>query len=1087
MNDRVPTRRLTAMIAGLLLGIAGQAWADPDEAWISRAPLPIDIRPLLVVVLDSSAAMAERIEVAAPYDALVDYSAAASGPVRCDPARVYWRRGPGPAPDCRSMGGLALDSTSATSGMRCNAARGALERHGFFVASRAAQWQPVAGAGHWDSLRADSMGAVECRSDRGLHGSGPGRWYATDGRQGPWSEVPAAEVNWDAAPHGDSYIFYTGNFLNYLGSTRSVEASIAEAAAASLVSAVDATDELDVALVRVSDRGPGAGGGFVALAPLPAAAAAARLPALLAGWTASGPAPLAGALIETVTWLSGAEIRYGADARMDAAALDAQNPARYQSPFTNPCRPVTIALATAGRPSQDQDAGLRAGGLPGFDESTGGCGANCLPALAQWLLRADLRSDLPAPQSAPVTWLVPSPLPAIVAEAKNSTGGKVAYAQDPLAFANVIARSFQRDAALAAPAQLSAASLLHADESSHAPAVIYALSMPQARQRWTGNLLRYGLRASASALEAPTVIGRDGQPAIDPDTGLPRPDSSSDWSDGPDGDPPLAGGAAGRLPAAESRRLYSDLAGDTLVAAPNRLLPGNSSLGAAVLGLGPRDTEKPDDVMAWLLNQSTLGDPGLQAPVTSGHAADEKQSAFAATHDGLLHAFDAVTGMERWAFLPRALLSRLATLMRDEATTVRGHGIDGPLVLHRYDPDGNGRIDAAAGEHLWVLFGLGRGGSGYYALDVASPDQPRLLWSLGPATLGRRAESWPEPVVARLSIAGARQAPGAWVVILAGGYDRAYDFADPGTGAGGASLSIIDASTGRLLWRAAGDPSLKPDLRLSEMNASLASAPRALDLDGDGYADRLYVVDVAGGVWRFDLQNGAAPAGLARARLLARLGRDPQRFYAAPDLSIIAQPGGQELAVSLGSGWFARPRDSAVTDRFYSIRDRDPASSTRVIRETDLYDATESEAPMPATAAGWFVRLERHGAGEKVVGPSLTFDHRLYFTTYQPVPAPLSAACGPPQAVRRLHTLDVRTGLPVSRTNVPGDPDEQELPGSGLPSQLRFAFPGAWASPCTDCSARPFGVAGAELFDAGFGNDPVKTSWRKLTNEADSR
>jgi hypothetical protein len=80
----------------------------------------------------------------------------------------------------------------------------------------------------------------------------------------------------------------------------------------------------------------------------------------------------------------------------------------------------------------------------------------------------------------------------------------------------------------------------------------------------------------------------------------------------------------------------------------------------------------------------------------------------------------------------------------------------------------------------------------------------------------------------------------------------------------------------------------------------------------------------------------------------------------------------------------------------------------------------------------------------------------------------------------------VRSGLPENRLKLPGDPDEPEFEGSGLPAALRFAFPGPWEAACPGCRARPFGIAGGKTFDAGFANDPVRTSWRKLPIEADS-
>jgi len=1081
MTDRSWTRLLLAMIASLLFAPAGEVRADPDEAWLVRAPVPAGTRPLLVIVLDTSAAMAERIAVTDTYDPLKDYAAASGAARQCNPQRVYWRQGPGPPPDCASMSGFASGGTT-TRGMQCEGARDALARHGYFAAARAAQWHP---AGYWGALRADSTEDVECRSDRGRHGRDAGPWFATNGRSGPWNAAPAGEIDWDASPLGASYIFYSGNYLNFLAAgRRTIDSTAAEAAAARLIDAVEATDELDVGLIRTTDGIPDAQGGFVLLAPTSAASAAARLPALLSGISGSGAAPIAETMTEAVAWLSGASVHYGDDARADGAARNPRDPARYQSPFLCPCRPVTIAIVTAGTPSQDDDARQPMESLPGFLELTGGCDGSCVPAVAQWLTQSDLSAELPGRQFASLSWIAPSPEPALVAASIDRAGGIFESLDDPLAFANVVARSLQHDAAIAAGPQLSAASLLQADDSTHAPAVIYGLSVPQPRARWLGNLLRYRLSPPESPVAAPVVMDRNGQPAIDPETGLPRQGSRSEWSDQPDGDSLLTGSAAGRLPDATSRRIFSNVTADILTSARNRLTPGNRMFSAAVLGLGLLDNVTPDAVIDWLLNQRLLGDPGLQAPVAARGTGADGDTLFFATQDGLLHALDADTGVERWAFIPANLLKRVPELMRDETGTTRSHGIDGPLVLHRYDPNGDGRIDPSAGEHLWLLFGLGRGGGGYYALDVASPDEPRLLWTLGPAELGGSAESWAAPVVSRLAVAGSGQSSGFWIVALAGGYDRVFDFPGLPAASSGATLSIHDAGTGRRLWRASGSVASGADLQVPGLDVSLASAPRILDMDGDGYADRLYIVDVAGGLWRMDLSSGAAAADLVRARLVARLGDQTQRFYASPDISVVHEPRGLQLAISIGSGWLAKPRDAEVTDRIYSIRDREQPSA--VLHDQDLHDATDGVTAMPPGAPGWFVRLDAHGSGEKVIGSSLTFDHRLHFQTYQPAAGTLATACGPPLAVRRLRAFDLRSGLPDNRLKLPGDPDEHEFEGSGLPAALRFGFPGTWEAACPGCRARPFGIVGGKTFDAGFANDPVRTSWRKLPIDADS-
>jgi type IV pilus assembly protein PilY1 len=634
--------------------------------------------------------------------------------------------------------------------------------------------------------------------------------------------------------------------------------------------------------------------------------------------------------------------------------------------------------------------------------------------------------------------------------------------EDPSSYINLVARAHQHDAAVPAGPALSAPGLVAGTESAPGAAAIYAMTAPRAHERWLGNAFRYGLRSPGSPLEPPAAVDRDGEPALDAATGLPRPGSRNDWSESPDADL-LAGGASGRLPLAPARRVFSELASSDITDSRNRLTPDNAIVDRTAVGLGSTDPETPAQVVAWMLSARPIGDPGARAPVVIDYHADGIALAFVATQDGLLHAFDAASGVERWAWLPRALMPRLARLMRDQPATARSHGIDGALVLHRFDPDGDGVIERDAGEHLWLMFGLGRGGGAYYALDIADPDQPRLLWS---RDFGADdASPGAEPVIARLSIASATRSGGNWVVLLAAG----------------GSLRLLDATTGSTLWSAAASDA---DLLVPELTVTLASAPRALDLDGDGQLDRSYLLDPSGGLWRFDFTPGAAPAELARARRIARLGAGTRHFQASPDVSIATIGGRREIAIAAGSGRADLPRDVTTIDRVYVLFDR---GATRELLEADLHDVTDGGAAMPATAPGWFLRLDGHGPGEKVIGSSVTFDHVLRFQTYQPLAWRDDEPCGPPRALLRRYARDIRSGLPIRNAAAPDRDEETALEAPGLPVELRFAFPSPADAPCPGCRARPFGIAGARTFDPGYAGDPVRTSWRKLQPAADSR
>lgn len=1045
---------ITALLAGALATTT--ACADMDEAWLRRAAVPEGLNPLLAVILDRSTATARTIPAGADYDAARDYGAQLPEALRCDPAKAYFRRGPGPAPDCATQAGVDLLPRGTATGQHCDAARAPLATTGFFIASRAAQWRASAEGGYWSAPSTESDGALECRADRGRHGDSPEDSFASDGTGTPWTAAPEREILWDRPPFADAFIFYAGNYLNFLRAEAApVERAIAELQATRLAAALASTADLDVSLIRIDDDGPD--GGYVARAPVPNAAAAAEV-ASLAGAVTAGGAPLGETLTEAARWLAGAARNFGNDGRGDPAATRPGEPGTYQSPFDQACRPVTLGYVTAGESSDDDQAATAAAALPGFAAETGGCGLDCLATLGAWLGATDLRGDLPGTQSAPVAWLT---APA-----------------DPLAYANLVAAAFQRDAAPAAGPQLSAAALLPFNRDEADAGVIFGLSAPRPRARWHGNLLRYALRAAPGPLEPPLIVDREGDSALDEATGVPRPGSQSVWSDVPDADL-LAGGAAGRLPTIDARRIFSDLASPRLLDADNQLAAGNARMTRAALGLAPGDPSTVDDVLDGFAAARPLGDPGTDAPAVVDDVVTGTQVVFSANQDGLLQAIDAASGIERWAWIPKELLPRLPELLRDAPMMARTHGIDGALVLHLRDVNGDGRIDAAAGDHRWLLFGLGRGGNRYYALDIARIDDPRLLWSL---TLDdARLQARANPVVTRFPVAGSGQSAGDWVVLLAGGYDPRFDAKGARGRGAGAALRLVDAASGRTLWASGGADS---DLPVAGL-ASLAAAPRALDLDGDGNLDRAYALDVTGSLWRFDFAESRAPADAATARRIARLGTGNQRYYATPDVSVVGAGPTRRLAIATGSGWLARPGDTAIEDRVAVVFDPIEGDSARELAEEDLYDATAARDALPPDAPGWFIRLDAHGAGEKVAGATVTFDGALHFATYQPLAPEAAAPCGPPRSLARRYAIDLTAALPRNTVVESEEDDEpEEIEVSGLPAAIRFGFPAHAGEACDGCRPRPFGIAGAETFDPGYAGDPVRTSWRKLAPPA---
>lgn len=197
---------------------------------------------------------------------------------------------------------------------------------------------------------------------------------------------------------------------------------------------------------------------------------------------------------------------------------------------------------------------------------------------------------------------------------------------------------------------------------------------------------------------------------------------------------------------------------------------------------------------------------------------------------GMLHAFDANTGEEKFAFVPTAVFEKLSHLAD-------------PKYSHRYYVDGSPVVadvyDGSNNSWRTVLIGtLGAGGKGIFALDVTDPKNIKLLWEKGETSFGtvKLGYSFSKPTVARLH-------NGKWAVVTGNGYEASS--AEKGK----AALYLIDAISGDLI------KSL--DVQ-GKSKANGLATPKLVDYDADGIADYAYAGDLQGNLWRFDLLGESA-------------------------------------------------------------------------------------------------------------------------------------------------------------------------------------------------------------------------------------
>ncbi|MEZ5458305.1 MAG: PilC/PilY family type IV pilus protein [Steroidobacteraceae bacterium] len=863
-------------------------------------------------------------------------------------------------------------------------------------------------------------------------------------------------------------------------------------------------DNVNLGLMRFSTRsipGDNAEGGMIAHEIAPIGDSRASITDRLNAFQPQGFTPLSETLYEAGQYLAGRAVDYGLDSLIeDGMSFPSvpesrvpANQAQYQSPIQFQCQRNFVVLLTDGEPTADNSADGRITSLPGFGDAVGsdcdGTGAGrCLDDMAQYLYEGDLSPTLPGRQNA-VTYTIgfgPDVAGSTFLEDVARRGGGRAYAADNVENLTSVLQSIFAEVLQGGNTFTSPAVSVNAFNRTQTTNEVYlSLFQPGENLRWAGNVKKYGIRDGR-------IVDATGSDAIEAGTGFLRSGSRSFWTPGgePDGNRVEAGGAVSRLPSAAERNVYTYIPEANqrdLTNPANAFAATNAALDAARLNTASAGVD-PVELINWargvdVLDQDGDGDvsetsrlmgdplharPALVAYGGSTSSPDSADSVvFVPTNDGMLHAIDARTGVELWSFIPPQLLGRLVDLYRNPVSPTRSYGLDGDVRVLKFDINQDGIVDPAAGDRVWLFFGMRRGGNHYYSVDVTRRSAPVLRWMRGPGELPGIGETWSTPTIARVRVGGATQNGENIVLIFGGGYDDAQQNYQYTTDNSGHRVFMIDAASGNLLWYAGGPGGTgSPDLELDDMTHSIPGRVVALDIDGDAYADRMYAADMGGRIWRFDIWNGRGRDELVTGGMLATLGggstgatgiENNRRFYYAPDVALIQRRGAEPYYnLAIGSGYRGHPLHTETHDRFYSIRDRNPftkLTQAQYNAATPLLDGdlvnitpTPSQTAVASNAPGWKLELTLNGgwSGEKILAEALTVEGTILFTSYQPVAASALDPCVPSNGINRAYALRVDTGRAAIDFNDTGIIDvadmSTQLAQTGIAGSVSLIF-----------------------------------------------
>lgn len=427
---------------------------------------------------------------------------------------------------------------------------------------------------------------------------------------------------------------------------------------------------------------------------------------------------------------------------------------------------------------------------------------------------------------------------------------------------------------------------------------------------------------------------------------------------------------------------------------------------------------------------------------------------YSAANDGMLHAFNATTGAEEWAYVPNIVMPEMYRLADKNYSGNHRYFVDGSPTLADVKISGSWRTV--------LVGGFNKGARGYYAIDVTTPNDPTLLWEFTDTNLGY---TYGNPIVTKLQ-------DGTWVALLSSGYNNVS------SGDGNGRLYVVNIADGSIVRQIATTVSGNP-AGDTTTPSGLAKLNVWIDNDKDNVAEYAYGGDMQGNVWRFDINAG----GVTRLGVL-KAGSIPQPITNKVEPARISYGGQNYRVIYASTGRYLGTTDLANTTQQTIYAFKESNSDLGVLRNrNDMVQQTVtvsganrngSKTPVDWTVkSGWYADLPT--SGERV---NIDMQQQLdTLTVASNVPSSTSV-CSVAGGQSYIYYFNIKNGNPLSSN---GNKLGEQLSTTALVAGIKtIRLPnGKTVTIVTDTGG---GVKGKEdpSSDPGIDGPARRTSWREL-------